>query len=311
MHNLSSLDLRLLELFDALSTQRSVSRAADVLDLPQPAVSQGLRRLRTLFADQLFVRTAGGMAPTERALALREPIAAMLAIARAAILPEPRFDPLQSTREFRIVATDFGTVSFLPHLLPELAMTAPNVRLRFAPLDAGVFDRLADGEADLALGILSNAPEAIRTQTVFADRYVCALREGHPALAPALSLEAFRSAEHAVVSARVDAGGAHESAFDEMRGDRVMLRVPSYAILPSILGRTDLIVVVPASASAVFFAGHAIRFVDLPFDAPPITVVAAWHERSEADLGLQWLRQTIGSVFANDVAHAPLAPRPD
>ena len=301
MHSLETLDVRLLRLFDALATQRSVSRAAGVLDLPQPAVSQGLRRLRTLFGDQLFVRAAGGMTPTERALALHGPIAAMLAIAQADILPAPRFEPLQSTREFRIVATDFGTVSALPPLLDRLRVVAPGIRLRFTPMDADVFAHLAAGAADLALGILSNAPPAVRTQVVFNDRYVCAMRAGHPALTPALTLDAFRRAQHAVVTARVDAGSPDDAAFAGVPPGGVVLRVPSYAILPSILSRTDLIVIVPASASGVMFAGHAIRFVEPPFAAPPITVVAAWHERSDDDVGLRWFRELLALVFAEDV----------
>jgi DNA-binding transcriptional LysR family regulator len=301
MHSLETLDLRLLRLFDALATQRSVSRAAGVLDLPQPAVSQGLRRLRTLFGDQLFVRAAGGMAPTERALALHGPISAMLAIARAGILPEPRFDPLQSTREFRIVATDFGTVSCLPPLLDRLRAVAPGVRLRFTPMDVDVFAHLAGGAADIALGILSNAPPAVRSHVIFNDRYVCAMRAGHPALTPALTLDAFRRAQHAVVTARVDAGGPDDAAFAGIPPGRVVLRVPSYAILPSILSRTDLIVIVPASASGVMFAGHDIRFVEPPFAVPPIAVVAAWHERSDDDAGLRWFRELLARVFAEDV----------
>ena len=78
-------DLNLLVYLDALLRERNVTRAADLLGLSQPAMSNGLRRLRDLFEDPLLVRTSDGMAPTERAeelepvvrdaISLAEPIA--------------------------------------------------------------------------------------------------------------------------------------------------------------------------------------------------------------------------------------------
>jgi DNA-binding transcriptional LysR family regulator len=297
MHNLASLDLRLLALFEALGTHRSVSRAAEALDLPQPVVSQGLRRLRTLFDDVLFVRTAGGMAPTAKAVALREPVVAILTTARAHILPEPRFEPAQSTREFRIVATDFGAVSLLPHLMPVLAASAPGVKIRLLPMERDVFERLASTDADLAVGILGATPPEIRTRTVFRDRYACALRADHPALRGTFSQAAFRRAQHVVVSGTSDTAIAAE-----LRTTNVALTVPSYAALPSLLARTDLIAVVPRTAARIFFTGTAVTLAPLPFAAAPITVVEAWHERSDGDLGLRWLRDLVADSIAQSEA---------
>jgi DNA-binding transcriptional LysR family regulator len=306
LHNVQTLDLRLLALFEALYAHRSVSRAADALDLSQPVVSQGLRRLRTLFDDVLFVRGSGGMAPTARASALCAPIAAMLAIAREQILPEPRFDPVRSTREFRIVSTDFGAISLLPQLMPDLQLNAPGVRLRLLPMDRDVFDRLRSSEADLAVGIMGAAPEQIRTRTVFRDHYVCVMRSGHPLLRPTLSLAAFHHAQHVVVSSRLDIAGAGDTAIvDELHKSHVALHVPSYAALPSVLTRTDLIAIVPRTASRIFFSGLPVTFVALPFDVPPITVVEAWHERSDNDLGLRWLRDLVAQAVAASEAASP------
>ena len=63
MH-IKDIDLNLLRLFDAVYRARSVSRAAQSLDLTQPAASQGLTRLRLLLRDPLFVRSGGGVQPS-------------------------------------------------------------------------------------------------------------------------------------------------------------------------------------------------------------------------------------------------------
>ena len=66
----STLDLNLLRVFDAMMEERSVLRASQRVFLSQSAVSHSLARLREVLDDELFVRTAGGMQPTARALAI-------------------------------------------------------------------------------------------------------------------------------------------------------------------------------------------------------------------------------------------------
>src|SRR5207248_5599208 len=65
--DIRAFDLNLLKAFDALISERAVTRAAGRIGLSQPAMSHALSRLRGLFADDLFVRTPAGMEPTARA----------------------------------------------------------------------------------------------------------------------------------------------------------------------------------------------------------------------------------------------------
>ena len=57
------IDLNLLVYLDALLRERNVTKAANQLNLSQPAMSNGLKRLRELFNDPLLVRTSEGMTP--------------------------------------------------------------------------------------------------------------------------------------------------------------------------------------------------------------------------------------------------------
>jgi LysR family transcriptional regulator, mexEF-oprN operon transcriptional activator len=68
--NLADIDLNLLVAFDALLSERSVSEAASRLGLTQPAMSKRLAKLRQILRDDILVRTAEGMQPTERAMDL-------------------------------------------------------------------------------------------------------------------------------------------------------------------------------------------------------------------------------------------------
>jgi len=298
VRDLATLDLRLLVVFDSLGRLGSVSATARALDIPQPAVSQGLRRLRLLFDDELFLRVARRMEPTPLAASLREPIGRIVEIARERILSTPVFVPQESQREFRIAATDFGAVTLLALLLPRLAATAPDVRLRLTPLDAGTFGDLDAGRVDLGIGIITGTPANIRSQTVFVDRYAFAMRAGHPALQARPSVALFRRAQYAVVTSLI---GATDDALTFLATNstpvQIMMRVPTYSVLPTILTRTDLIALVPSTAGHAMFPGNDIAYVKPPFTLPEITVAVVWHERSDSDPALRWLRDEVAVLF--------------
>ncbi|HXD51618.1 MAG TPA: LysR family transcriptional regulator, partial [Burkholderiales bacterium] len=62
--NLRGIDLNLLPIFEVIYTERSLTRASEVLHVTQPALSNALVRLRRAFGDPLFIRSGRGMTPT-------------------------------------------------------------------------------------------------------------------------------------------------------------------------------------------------------------------------------------------------------
>jgi DNA-binding transcriptional LysR family regulator len=71
---MDAIDIRLLMVFDAIYKTRSVTAAAEALDLGQPAVSVALAKLRHHFGNPLFVRTSNGMEPTPFSEGLVQPV---------------------------------------------------------------------------------------------------------------------------------------------------------------------------------------------------------------------------------------------
>src|SRR5499427_9665826 len=86
-------DLNLLKAFDALMTERAVTRAAGRIGLSHPAMSHARSRLRGLFADELFVRAATGMEPTARAREIAPLVTAAIEHIEAALRLGAGFDP--------------------------------------------------------------------------------------------------------------------------------------------------------------------------------------------------------------------------
>src|SRR5262245_45116812 len=111
-HN-GELDLHHLQVLDVLLREHSLTRAAQVLNVTQPALSKTLARLRRYFDDPLFVRVSLRMEPTPKALELQAPIAAILERMRALRSEHVPFDPKTSDRIFNFCVVDAGVIKLL------------------------------------------------------------------------------------------------------------------------------------------------------------------------------------------------------
>src|SRR3954471_6355253 len=111
--NISGVNLNLLVAFDALFAELSVTGAARRAGVTQPAMSNTLAQLRTLFGDVLFLRHRTGLTPTARAKQLAEPIRKGLALLQSAF-SGPSFEPETSERRFVVALSDYVELVLLP-----------------------------------------------------------------------------------------------------------------------------------------------------------------------------------------------------
>ena len=93
MSRITDIDLNLLTAFDLLMVHNSVSVAARKLGITQSAMSHILNRLRKQFGDALFVKSANGMLPTQRAKDLHTSFAYPLKSLQLALDTQKSFAP--------------------------------------------------------------------------------------------------------------------------------------------------------------------------------------------------------------------------
>ena len=296
MH-IKDVDLNLLRLFDAVYRARSVSRAAELLDLTQPAASQGLSRLRALLHDALFVRSPGGVRPTPMADRLAEPVRQALATIEQALSETRGFDPRESGRAFRLHMSDIGEGRFLPDLMTALREQAPGVRIETAPLPrTEIMDALDRGRIDFAFGFLPMVKES-RSAELLRDRYVVLLRGGHPFTRRRRTttplLERLRDLEFVAVRSHADTLRILQQA---QLQDRVRLTTEHFTALPGIVRATDLAVVMPRNIARGFAREGGYAIVEPEFPLRDFTVSLHWSRRFEAEPGNQWLRQLILAI---------------
>lgn len=298
--NIKNFDLNLLRVFVAVYEQRSVSRAAHVIGLSQPAMSNALLRLRRACNDRLFVRTRLGMEPTALADRLAGPMREALETIEAALGDSLGFDPAVSDRKFRLLMSDVGEAVILPRLSDALAQDAPGLTLYALRFQHDAYaDALASGEADLAIGNLQFLKPAHYQQRLFTDRYFCVVRRGHPlAEAGDVDMSAYLAARH-IATTVGNADTLVDAALSRLHvRRRVALSVTHYHVAATVAGQTDLVVVLPEHAIPVTDALHVMP---LPFSVPPALVRQFWHRRFHDDPANRWLRTRIASLALSEV----------
>jgi DNA-binding transcriptional LysR family regulator len=295
MH-IKEIDLNLLRLFDAVFRAGSVSRAAEWLDLTQPAASQGLMRLRALLHDPLFTRAPGGVRPTPKAERLAQPIRSALATIEQALGETQGFEPAQSMRTFRIHMSDIGEGRFLPELMSALREQAPGVRMETMPLPRGEITPALDaGRIDLAFGFLPMVKDSQRVH-LLKDRYIVLLRKGHPFARKRRSAAQLLADLHELefVAVRAHADTLRILQLLKLES-RVRLTTEHFMALPSIVKTSDLAVVMPRNIARGFEGGYSM--VEPEFPLRDFIVSLHWSKRFEAEPGNRWLRGVIEDLF--------------
>ena len=169
-------DLNLMRVFLTVLHERSVTRAAERLQLTQPAVSYALGRLREKFDDPLFVRTPAGMQPTPVAFALAGPIERGMNSFAEAVSLRQHFDPARSTRRFRLSMSDIGEMVFLPLLMERVHARAPRLQIEVVEVALERLPQaLQEGEVDLAIGNLAGLGRHTHHADLFSERYALSL----------------------------------------------------------------------------------------------------------------------------------------
>lgn len=295
------IDLGLLVLFSTVLEHGHVARAAEQLNLTPSAVSHGLRRLRRLLNDPLFLKTPDGVKPTERARALAAPIAEVLARVDGIVSSAGPFDPKTARRCFNIGAPDAISAIFLAPLVAHLAREAPGIDIRLLqlmPQHHGkptsqvwqtTLSELDAQRLELAVLPIGPPPPRFASSLLFEEDFVVAMRKGHP-LARKPTLANYLAMQHMLVSAIGDGYGVVDAKLAEQgQARRVALTVPNFTMALIQLAESDLVATLPRH----LVAQHADRFglvtcpAPLPWTPDPVRVVASG--AAMADAGVAWL----------------------
>lgn len=294
-NDFNRIDLNLLVVLVVLFRERSVSLAAQKLHLGQPAVSGALARLREMFNDPLFVRSAREMMPTPRAEALMENLLPLMESMQTALFQSPVFDPATSHHTFTLGMADWIEMWLMPPLLAHLRQTAPGVRINVVATDPFADTaRLEKDDLDLALSVAKDRPAWLHHEKLTKMEFRAVWHPLHLALTSPLTLEDYILPEHLLVTYRAATTSQLDAKLAEKGLQRsVRYTSPHFSSLPFILHTTPAITTVPAGLAARWLQYYDLRVSPLPLELPAFDVSLLWHRRREKDPALQWL---IGAI---------------
>jgi DNA-binding transcriptional LysR family regulator len=304
--DLQTLDLNLLRVFDAVARERHVTRAAETLNLSQPAVSNALSRLRHALNDELFLRRPGGVEPTALALSLAGPVAEVLDRLRQTLATHAPFDPATTDRVFPVAFSEYAESVLAPPLLEVMAKQAPRALLAIRHADRTNAQALLDaGAAELAVAVLPEPPALYTRVRLLPEGFLTLMRAGHPLAEGPMTVERFTRYPHLLHSPNGSRDGALDGPLREAGHPRRLGAVVAHlGAVPEILARTDMVMTLSARLAMRMAEAPDLAVRPVPVEIRHTRLSLVFHRRFEADAGHAWLRRTLLAV-AREVGPVP------
>ncbi|NHN39136.1 LysR family transcriptional regulator [Pseudomaricurvus alcaniphilus] len=295
-----ALDLNLLVALDVLLEEKNVTRAAERLNVSQPAMSAALSRLRDHFKEPLLVLHGKRMVPTPAALMMREPLKALLQDVEILVTKTTHFDPQDSDRRFRIITSDYLLAVIFTSLTQKLEQIAPGVTMECFQPSERTLSLLDQGDIDLVITPEEHVSPNHPSELLFEEKYVVAGWAKNPALKRRKIKEKdFFNARHVVVEigqlARSSFAETHLRNFNERR--RIDMKVPSFLIAPEMVVNTMKLTVMHERLARLFAQRLDIAIAEMPFDFPVMREMIQFHESRRHDAGLRWLVDQIKQLI--------------
>ncbi len=311
--NLREVDLNFLVIFEAIYQERNQSRAGKRLNMSQPAVSYSLNKLRSIFSDQLFVKTAEGMQPTQRAEELAPLIHGVINQLKSIYSEFSKFESTSSKRIFRLSMSDYSEFVILPKLLNRLEKSAPNVQIRVhhtklndrhnflstGKLDLAVFSHYPQNFQQDKFNVQFSTTEDLFQHKLFDERVVAVARKNHPDIKGKISLNLFLQLQHAIIFLHkdtfpIDSVDQRLHELFEKRNIKFMTQRTS--TLAEVISKTNLIGTMVERYAKSFSILNNLQVLELPFSMSPFQMTLYWHARVNHDPAIIWLRNELISV---------------
>ena len=316
--HLAQFDLNLLRIFDALSEERSATRAGERLGLSQSAISHALGRLRQIFDDPLFIRGASGMRPTPRAAEIAPALREALVQLQLAIAPSS-FMPQNTDRRFTIGAGPYVAAVLLPCVIERIRAEAPEAEVRIRAIYGDVEVALRSGGMDMAIGAFPDLSDRVSRQDLFEEQGVWALRANHPDAQGPLTLQALAGLSHVMLTAAQEVEESddlpwrhgfnptpyHWTAHIDVALARlglkrsVAVRMQDVYGALAIVSRTDMTMLAPRRVAQTHADALGLKLFDPPYASPNLVMEGIWSPEAGGHPAVDWLRSVVEDCAAS------------
>ncbi|CAM2957990.1 LysR substrate-binding domain-containing protein [Cupriavidus taiwanensis] len=171
--------IRQLEAFRAVMLCQTVTRAAEMLHISQPATTRLIADLEDAVGFSLFERMRGRLHPTAEAQALFEEVQrSLVGIDRIA---QTALDIRDMQRgSLQIAAAPALALSFLPRAIAAFMADHPQIQITMLPHSSRtVVNMVSEQRCDVGFAILSMNHPSTHGERLLSTRMVCAIPAGH------------------------------------------------------------------------------------------------------------------------------------
>ncbi|MDN2482903.1 LysR family transcriptional regulator [Vibrio agarivorans] len=181
--DIRKLDLNLLKILKAVVETQNASTAAGQLGISQTSVSRGIVKLKEHFGEQLFVRKAHGLEPSELARELAQACDQMLRPVENALQTYLEFEPLEYSGKITILVNTFLLEFYGPELILTLKETFPKATFNLAQWQKDSLYETLQGNVDYIIQFASYQmpPELYCHNLAKLETFIIA-RRNHPVL---------------------------------------------------------------------------------------------------------------------------------
>jgi LysR family transcriptional regulator, nod-box dependent transcriptional activator len=294
----NKLDLNLLVALDVLLKERSISRAAETLNLSPSATSNALARLRDYFEDELLVQVGRKMEATPRAAALQDAVRDVLLRVDSTIAMQPQFDPAASDRTFRIFVSDFTQVILAPHMLSLAAQQRFGGRFEFLPQVITPQRDLERGEADLLIIPKDYISPDHPSEVLFEEDFVCVVWRDGALARGELDFDRYAAADHVTMRPAGVNNLSFEGWFLQRYGLTRRVAAVTYSFVPmaALVVGTDLVATMHRRLAKLLAPALAVELRPLPVPMSRMQQAVQWHRYRTQDPGLMWLRNLLAQA---------------
>ncbi|GAM76044.1 transcriptional regulator [Vibrio ishigakensis] len=277
------MDLNLFSTFLAVYRCRSITVAAEKLDLTQPAVSAALKRLEANLGQTLFVREGRGIAPTGFAVSLanriEDPLATLEVIA-------------ESQQELKVYCAE-SMLHKVAHI--------QNMSFSEAPLEEDkLFDDLTTQKVDLIIDVLETKRQGLIVEHLVEEDGVCLVRADHPRINEQMDFDSYFAEEH--IALRIRRG--EQNTLDYLAETplplrKVKIETSSISSMLLLASTTDFVAASNRSLAEKLAPSLGLRIYEFPFELKPLRYNLIFHRRYLNDPFHKQKREQIHQAFAN------------
>jgi LysR family transcriptional activator for leuABCD operon len=291
--HLRNVDLNLLTVFDAVMQLQNITRAANMLGMSQPAVSNAVARLKVMFNDDLFVRYGRGIQPTMRARQLFGPVRQALQLVMNE-LPGAGFDPNISMRQFNVAICSPLDKRLTSQVLNAIDTLSTGVSIKLQTIvNDNIEHQLRYQNIEFMISYRKFERADFCNQALFNDELVLVAAKNHPRISPHMSDEKYLKEKHAVMV--LDRFYSFSSAYydDPELQSLITYQGTDLFSVMEIVSKTDMVALVPRWLAQSNAGMLNLSVIPLPWMKNHLTCYLSWHESSSKDKGNMWMKSLL------------------